>query len=295
MMIKFGTQVSTFGKADLREALQFVRQMGCQGLEVSMNVGSLRTGTVALEALLSQAQTLRSAFSEADMEVISLTPSIWLKHVQTPAVIEAVCQGARTLGARQIRTFFAPYVRLGGSNSALDEWHAEFDGTRDSRYWMKRNCEELQMLLDMTKCSGLRFVFELHHGFSVTSASAAMRILEHFPPSRVGIIMDPGNMVFEGNEGWRNSVQIMGEYLAYIHCKNAAWRRENGRWVQAWESLEDGIADYGEIVTALKDIGFDGYLCIEDLRGGLTPEERIGKAIRYLKGLIESDRRVMPI
>jgi sugar phosphate isomerase/epimerase len=106
--------------------------------------------------------------------------------------------------------------------------------------------------------------------------------------------MDPGNMVFEGNEGWRNSVQIMGEYLAYIHCKNAAFWHEDGRWAQRWASLPEGIARYPEIVTALKDIGFQGYLSIEDLRKGLTPEERIGEGIAYLKGLVTSEERAMP-
>lgn len=101
--------------------------------------------------------------------------------------------------------------------------------------------------------------------------------------------------VFEGNEGWRNSVQIMGEYLAYIHCKNSMYRQENGKWAHAWAGLEEGVADYGEIMTALKDIGFKGYLSIEDLRSKVTPEDKVARGIAYLKQLRQSAERVMPI
>lgn len=294
--MRFGAQLGAFGKMDTPAQLEKARELGCEGLEVSLPVAALRTDETVYDGLMQQAAALRREFDAAGLEIFSLSPGIVLKHVQTPRVIEAVGEVARVLGARQIRLFFAPHVRWGGPNSVLDEWMAEFDGTRDSRFWIARNAEELRALLDIAAPFDLRFVFELHHGYVVNSASAAMRLLAPHPARSVGIIMDPGNMVFEGNEGWRNSVQIMGEHLAYIHCKNAAFRREeDGRWRHEWASLEHGIADYAELTTALKDIGFGGYLCIEDLRSALSPEERVGKGIAYLKQLIRSDVRTMPI
>ncbi|MHB9022593.1 MAG: sugar phosphate isomerase/epimerase family protein [Armatimonadota bacterium] len=292
--MKYGTQLTSVGRGDRREMLRFARQLGCEGLEVGLPVAELRTEGTTVAALLRDAQAMRSDFADAGMEFISLSPGIILKHVQTPEVIRAVGQVAETLGVRSIRLFFAPHVRWGGPNSVLDDWMAEFDGMKDSRYWMERNAAELEEMLELTKEYDIRFVFELHHGYVINSASGAMRLLECFPAARVGILMDPGNMVFEGNEGWRNSVQIMGDYLDYIHCKNAVFLQEDDRWRQKWGSLPGGIARYPEIITALKDMDFDGYLSIEDLRGGLTPEERIGDGIAYLKSLVNSDERVMP-
>ena len=293
--MKYGTQLGSLGRKDVREALDFAKELGCQGLEVDLPVAAIRIGKATLAGLVADAEKLRKAFDAAGVEFISLTPGILLKSVQTPEIIQATCRVAQVLGVRQIRMFFAPHVRWGGPNSKLDEWLSDFDGTHDSRYWLKRNAEELDALLGLSAGYDVRYVFELHHGYVVNSASAAMRMLDRFPPSRVGILMDPGNMVFEGNEGWRNSVQIMGEYLGYIHCKNGVRRLDGQRWAQEWSSLEEGVADYPELITALKDAAFDGYLSIEDLRGGLTPEERIGNGIRYLKGLAASTKRVMPI
>jgi len=292
--MKFGTQLGSLGVEDRREALAFAKELGCQGLEVSLPAAGLRTGETTLGELLDEAEAMRRDFEEAGVEFISLTPSILLKHVQHPEVIKGVCETAKALGAGTVRMFFAAHVRWGGPNSELDEWMADFDGTHDTRYWIKRNAEELAMLLDLSADYDVRYVFELHHGFIVNSASAAMRMLEPHPATRVGVIMDPGNMVFEGNEGWRNSVQIMGEYVAYLHCKNGKYLGDEGCWQHSWASLEGGVANYPEIVTALKDIGFTGYLSVEDLRGDVPARERVGKGVAYLKSLVESSERVMP-
>jgi sugar phosphate isomerase/epimerase len=293
--MKYGTQLGFVAKDGIEASLSLARQLGCEGLEVYLSVTELDSGKTTLDNLLRKAEQLRQAFADARMEFISLTTGIVLKHVQSPTTILASCKVAQALGVRDIRMFFAPHVRLGGPGSKLTDWWAEFDGTRDARYWMKRNAEELAKLVELSEGFDLRYVFELHHGYVINSASAAMRMLEPFPASRVGILMDPGNMVFEGNEGWRNSIQIMGDYLAYLHCKNSARVLEGNRWSTEWKSLPEGVADFGEIVTALKDINFQGYLSIEDLRSGLTPQETVGEGIRYLKGLAESNARVMPI
>ncbi|OPZ80587.1 MAG: Xylose isomerase-like TIM barrel [bacterium ADurb.Bin429] len=292
--MKFGTQLTSVGRRERREALRHARTLGCEGLEVDLPVAWLHDGRITREELREKAAALRDDFAAEGMAFISLTPGLLLGHVEAPEVVRATCETAEQLGVRQIRLFTAPHVRWGGPNSTLAGLLADFDGTRDSRYWMERNARELARMLDMSADYDVRFVFELHHGYVVNSASAALRLLEPFPANRVGILMDPGNMVFEGNEGWRNSVQLMGDYLAYIHCKNAAYWYEDGRWVHRWASLRDGIANYPEIITALKDSGFRGYLSIEDLRRDLTPEERVGEGIAYLKALVASPERVMP-
>jgi sugar phosphate isomerase/epimerase len=294
--VRFGTQLGSLGRLDRPAALAYGKSLGCQGLEVSLPVASIRTGGASLETLLEQARAMRADFETAGMEFISLSPGLLLKHAQYPEVVLACCQVAQALGARTIRMFSAPHVRWGGPGSVLPEFMAEFDGTRSGAYWLERNREELARLVELAEGYDLRFSFELHHGYVINSASGALRMIEQLPPERVGILMDPGNMCFEGNEGWRNSIELMGPYLDYIHCKNGRWdQSEDGKWKPSWDSLEGGIASYPEIVTALQDTGFQGYLSIEDLRGGLSAEERIGKGIAYLKGLVESGERVMPV
>ncbi len=292
--MKFGTQLGSLGKHDRREALEYGKSLGCQGLEVGLGADGLRTGATTLAALVAEAEAMRRDFEAAGLEFISLSSGLMLKHADYPEVVRASCECAQVLGVRALRMFFSPHVRWGGPNSVLPDWLSDFDGTRDARHWLKTDAENLARLVDLSESYDVRFVFELHHGYTINSASGAMRLLERFPAERVGILMDPGNMVFEGNEGWRNSVQIMGEYLDYIHCKNGAFRREGDRWIQEWASLSEGIARFPEIITALKDLGWEGYLSIEDLRPGLSVEEKVGEGIAYLRDLVESEGRYMP-
>ncbi len=294
--MRFGTQLGALGKTDRREALAYAKSLGCQGLEVSLAVAPAGPETPDLKPLLQEAQTMRADFEAAGLESISLSPGLLLKHAEYPEVVLACCRVTQALGARTIRMFSAPHVRMGGPNSVLSDFMAEFDGTRSGAYWLQRNREELARLVELSEGYNVRYSFELHHGYVVNSASGALRMMEQFSPERVGIIMDPGNMCFEGNEGWRNSIELMGPYLDYIHCKNGRWDQgPDGRWKTSWDSLAGGMASYPEIVTALKDTGFTGYLSIEDLRGHLSAEERIGQGIAYLKGLAESQERVMPV
>ena len=64
--------------------------------------------------------------------------------------------------------------------------------------------------------------------------------------------------------------------------------------VASWESLPPGIADSLQIMTALKDIGSDGCLSIEDFPNDVPVEQKVKDAIDYLKSLEASDERVMP-
>ncbi|MCC6580426.1 MAG: sugar phosphate isomerase/epimerase [Phycisphaeraceae bacterium] len=295
-MMKFGTQLDRVAREFPRpEALVKAKAYGCQGLEVLLPTLPAARGETDAAALLAEAKKIRGEFDAAGLEIISFTPSMMLKHVEEPAALELFKRLADALGTTTIRMFFTAHVRMGGPKSTLKPEHAEFDGTRNSRHWQQRDGELLAKWVKATASQGLRFAFELHHGFWVNSASAAMRMLDSFSPQRVGILMDPGNMVIEGNEGWRNSVQIMGPYLAYIHCKNAVRVRTDGVWSYQWDSLEDGVADYAELVTALKDEHFTGYMSIEDLRNTIPAEKAVGGGIAYLKGLAQSDKRVMPI
>ena len=58
---------------------------------------------------------------------------------------------------------------------------------------------------------------------------------------------------------------------------------------------DKGIADVRQIMTALKDNDFEGYLSIEDLRKDVPAEGKVRPAIEYLKGLEDSEERFMPV
>ncbi len=80
---------------------------------------------------------------------------------------------------------------------------------------------------------GVRALIEIHHNTICPSASLAHRLVSSFEPRAVGVIYDPGNMVYEGFESYRLGIELLGPYLAHVHIKNAAYARAagGGLWV----------------------------------------------------------------
>ena len=293
--MKFGATSNVLGVgSDRKDSLRIAREIGCEGVEAGLPVASIRTGDTTMNELMTEAEAIRTDYAEAGLDIVSLTPNVMPKHAQHPDVIDAVCRTAQAMGTRQVRMFSSPHVRWGGPGSTLDDWMADFDGTRSARHWLQSDADNIARILDLSAAYDVRYVFELHGGYVINSASGAMRLLDRHPADRVGIIMDPGNMVIEGNEGWRNCVEIMGEYLAYIHCKNTAFTQADGRWMNKRVAMADGIASFPQIVTALKDIGFDGYLCIEEMRKHGDLAEMVRDELTYLRDLVASTERTVP-
>ena len=68
---------------------------------------------------------------------------------------------------------------------------------------------------------------------------------------------------------------------------------EDGNWKWDNASLENGLANFEEIVSSLHEYGYDGYINLEDFRGGyctepvgITTEEKLVEAYSYLSGLL---------
>jgi len=146
----------------------------------------------------------------------------------------------------------------------------------------------------MARDAGVRALVELHHGLITPSASAARRLLEGRDPEWVAVMYDPGNMVREGMENWRMGCEILGPYLKHVHVKDAVWvRGEDGKWKVEGASCAEGIIDWQEVIAALKNVGYDGFLDLEDLRGGwarkpvgITTVQKLEEGYRYLSPLL---------
>ncbi len=133
---------------------------------------------------------------------------------------------------------------------------------------------------------------EIHMGTIIPSASAALRFAGNFGPRDIGIIHDAGNMVCEGYEQWQMGLEILGRYLAHVHVKNSSWSiQEAGKdgglcWKTSPDTLRRGLVNWDEMITALKKVGYRGWLSIEDFGPGLS-DDRLTDDIKYLKKLIK--------
>ena len=186
------------------------------------------------------------------------TPNIG-SYVATGDVEEAkrAVQFAKALGS--------PHFRLGTRNFGGD---------------YARELEEAQQFLrdviPLAKAAGVKPLVEIHHRMITASASLTHKLVSPFSPHEVGVIHDAGNMVHEGFEDYRLGLELLGDYLTEVHVKNAAFEpQENGVWQGIWAPLRSGVVDFDALFKALKRVGYDGWLVLEDFSQSLPSKEAL--------------------
>lgn len=176
------------------------------------------------------------------------------------------------LGARQVR------VRI------------PFNDAEDYRTVFTQTRHDLEWAADEAAALGVKVLVELHHQTISSSASAALRLVDGMDPRTIGVIHDLGNLVIEGQEDTRAGLQLLGEYLAHVHVKNAIWQRtgQTGldgdvRWESTWAPLREGIASVPDYFRALAEVGYDGWVTLEDFSTDAPLEERLIDDLAFLR------------
>jgi sugar phosphate isomerase/epimerase len=184
---------------------------------------------------------------------------------------EKVMRIAKRLGAKQIRVGQAWYDRTENYNDLYDK--------------AVRYLHEVQ---EMSKSFGVKGLVETHHLTINPSASMAHRLVSGLDPKHIGIMYDPGNMVYEGYENYRKGLQLIGPYLSHVHVKNVNWKAmEQPEDGTAWATIPDGAVDWKQVLLDLKSVGYDGYLGFEDFSLSKPTKELLKYNIDYIKNLLK--------
>jgi sugar phosphate isomerase/epimerase len=206
------------------------------------------------------------------LETLSVTPYLQAGDVEGT---EKVLAAARQLGAR--------FIRVGVPG---------YDRTKHVRELIELELSYLKEVAPLCKQYGIKGLLETHHGTIAASASATLRLCEGFDPDSIGVLYDPGNMVYEGFENYRMGMELLGPYLAHVHVKNAGWdvsgTTQDGSviWKCGWKPLKGGVVPIAGMIEDLKAVGYEGYLGIEDFSNELPSKEMLQHFADYMRSLL---------
>lgn len=215
----------------------------------------------------------KQAAEAAGLANVSVTPYL------APGDLEAtehVLQAARYMGAAMIRLGVPAYDR---------SVHFEQLFAQERAY--------LQEAESLCKQYGVKGVIETHHVTIAPSASSARRLVEGLDPQHIGVLYDPGNMVYEGFENYRMGLELLGPYLAHVHIKNACWVRQEQAtnevysWSCQWAGLKEGIVPIRQVIEDLRAVGYDGYLGLEDFSGQFASLPLLNVYAEYMAELLQ--------
>ncbi|MEM7735742.1 MAG: sugar phosphate isomerase/epimerase [Deinococcota bacterium] len=209
------------------------------------------------------------------------SPSFWGNNLCTFDITEADAAQAKQLAASANLDIpsLGTYISVG----SMDEFKqtlsfAEAAGAPAFRVRMPRNqtpywtlFQETQTFLaeaiKLASAKNIKILIEIHQNSIVTSASSARLMLQDFDPAQIGVIHDAGNMAREGFEHYQMGLEMLGAHLSHVHVKNAAYSLpsgDEGVWEPCWSPLEYGVVDFKMLFKALKAVGYDGWLVVED-------------------------------
>jgi sugar phosphate isomerase/epimerase len=150
----------------------------------------------------------------------------------------------------------------------------------------------LVALVPLSREFGIRYVLEMHSGSLTATAPACRMLMDGLPAAAVGVIYDPANGVHEGFLRPRHSTEALGPYLAYVHAKNLVLEPaadflpgpvKRLGWNPRTVGLETGVVDFVEVMFALKCVGFDGWISLEETFKPATAETVLNRAVAFLR------------
>ncbi|MEA3345523.1 MAG: sugar phosphate isomerase/epimerase [Chloroflexota bacterium] len=271
---------------DLEEAARNLAQLGYDGVEwrvqrvpdeipegTPISYWGYNRATVDLKRVVELAPQVKQISEEAGLEICSLTSYLQVAQAEE---IERVMQAAQIMGCPRMRVNVPRY-----------------DRTRDYNDLFTETTEHLREVEKLARRHSIEANLEIHMGNIIPSAGLAHRLVSQFDPKLIGVIYDPGNMVHEGYENWRMGMELLGPYLHHVHAKNGAWERdetlEDGTviWRCDHTPVREGVANWHEIMSDLKAVGYDGWLSFEDFSSEEPTWDKCRGNLAYLRAVEE--------
>jgi sugar phosphate isomerase/epimerase len=228
--------------------------------------------TLSLSSLIEDAPRIRAMTEAAGLAMPNVGTYVSCEELDQ---VEHAMKGVKALGAPGLR------VRV-----------PNYDGKAPYMTLRDQALGQYKDVAALAQQYGVKALIEMHMNNIVPSASACALFVQGFDPQHVGIIHDCGNMVYEGYEQYRLSLEILGPYLAHVHVKNAQWlptgTRADGstEWKASFAPIAKGVADVGALFEALLAVGYDGWVAFEDFSTDVPLAQRVRENLQYVKSLI---------
>lgn len=284
--MKYGVFTVSMPEYTIEETLDVLKELGYDGVEWRVQEVSDKVvedvpferrywannkSTVNIKTIVEEADGIKNLCRDKGIEILGLTTYLNPKDYE---LIEQVLIAAKKMNAPHIRVFTPGY-----------------DGSVNHETIFEETRVHCAVLEKLAKQYDVKILFEIHMDNILAGPSAAKRLLQGFDSNALGVIFDPGNMVYEGYEDYKKSFEMLGDYVKHVHIKNGCMV-EDGidefgalQWKRQWVPLKKGMANLKHFFEVLNQIGYDGNVSIEDFSNEQSTYDKLRDNLAYVKAL----------
>jgi sugar phosphate isomerase/epimerase len=272
--LAFGT--NAFKQVSLEEALRQIADAGYQGAEVMADVPHAYPPHVSrrrMRGLVGLLKELRLEVSNVNAFTffalgdtyhpswIDPAPKVRSQRVEHT---ENALRLARALGCRFISTEPGGPLPPGVSRRQAMEWFRL----------------GLQMVYPLARELGVTMLVEPEPGLLLESRDEFLEFIGTVPHGQVALNFDVGHFFCVGDDP-AEAARELAPWIRHVHLEDIAATREHRHLVPG-----RGAIDFRRLFTALRDIGYNGWMTVELYPYEATARQVAEEALRFLEPLL---------
>ena len=308
--LELGLYTDSLKHLDFEAALDVAAEIGATGIEIATG-GQSSAPHLRIDALLGDAgrrTEFAAAFERRGLRIAALNCSAWPLHPVVGnahvTLIRSSIRLAAELGVRKI-------VSMSGSpgdgpesttiNFAWYPWPDDSVALLD-RQWAAA-IELWQDIGAFARDAGVeRIALELHPLHLVYNVPTLQRLRDAVGPI-VGANLDPSHLFWQQMDPLA-VIRALGPAVHHVHLKDTELvpaqvaiagvldqrpfeDPANRAWVFRTVGSVHGHEFWSAFVAALREVGYDDVLAIENEDAGLTPEAAVEQAARFMRPLLD--------
>jgi len=308
--LELGLYTDSLKHLDFEAALDVAAEIGATGIEIATG-GQSSAPHLRIDELLGDAgrrTEFAAAFERRGLRIAALNCSAWPLHPVVGnahvTLIRSTIRLAAELGVRKIVSMSGSPGDGPGSTTINFAWYPWPDDSVAllDRQWAAA-IELWQDIGAFARDAGVeRIALELHPLHLVYNVPTLQRLRDAVGPI-VGANLDPSHLFWQQMDPLA-VIRALGPAVHHVHLKDTELvpaqvaiagvldqrpfeDPANRAWVFRTVGSVHGHEFWSAFVAALREVGYDDVLAIENEDAGLTPEAAVEQAARFMRPLLD--------
>jgi len=280
--MKVGILTAPVSRQPLETLIPWAASIGAQQLELDVSPGSNFDALTVGDSEIAKLQELLKQHNMSLSAVVcywhSMMTGVSDEHrASSKQVFPAAIRLAAKLGVANVGA-------LAGFPSA---------GKNRTKTIQEDLPEHLRPMVDLAKNEGVQIMFENWYATNLQNLEHFEVLFKTFPDAHLGLNYDPSHLDWQGIDHI-DGVREFKDRIFHVHAKDV-WvnptrlARVGSGGEGWWRYVLPGYGRirWGEFVTTLRRVGYDGVISVEHEDDAFSPEEGFIKSVRYLHSVID--------